>query len=638
MILICDNIVVNFWKGLTMNAMTPLRYFSQQDPEMTQVWRDAAVCQHRSVARTLQALLREGLLNPSRLICDHHVSWYPLWREQAMLRIEGLQSHSAGAWSLRGAVTLYRHDQPARVLHSGSELLKAVAQALPVVVNPADLERLSDELDNSVHNDLQCQTFRRHWSHAQRARFRSHGDTFISALRNLQEEHSALLLEQWGCIGHPSHPTFKTKAGLSDEEVRAFSPEFHPVLQLTVIAVRKSCLYVADGMGVQDYLQWFRHHYPDAALQWRQSLQKREMTLDGWYPLPVHPYQLQYVLPEKFAAEIRRGDIVSLDDVSIATAPTMSFRTVCVLNDTDAPHIKLPVGLRLTSAQRTVSPKSVVMGPRISQLLRQILQREGGFAHTLEIAAEITGACFIDADDDKARHLSVLYRSNPGMRLDDGLFALPVACLYADSPFDGEPLICELIRLACGEGAQAPLDYFRQYSRVVLTACLSTYLLYGIAFEAHQQNSYLRVDAQYRPVQLQVRDFGDLRVYLPVLNAQGMSLTPAREGHSVFHEIQPVREKILHATMLCQLMEFVLLLSRHYQLPESAFCDILRSETDAVFAQLESRCDPAFWQSERRAILHAPWPVKSLLRMRFADTVDDLVGSMPNPLNPAPAA
>ncbi len=621
-----------------MNALTSFRHFTQQDAEMTQVWRDAAVCQHRSVARTLQALLREGLLDPSRLICDHHVSWYPLGYEQHKLRIEGLQSHSAGAWRLYGAVTLYRHDQPVRALHSGSELLKAVAPALAVAIDPADLERLSDELDNGVHNDLQCLTFRHQWRYALRARFRSYGDSFIAALRNQQEEHSALLLEQWACSAHTAHPAFASTDGLSEEERRAYSPEFHPVLQLTVIAVRKSCLYVADGMGVQDYLQWFRHHYPDAVLQWRQSLQKRDMPLNDWYPLPVHPYQLQYVLPEKFAAEIRRGDIVLLDDVSIATAPTMSFRTLCTLNDADAPHIKLPVSLRLTSLQHTVSPTSVVMGPRISQLLRQILQREGGFDHALEIAAEITGACFIDADDDKARHLSVLYRSNPGMRRDDGLFALPVACLYADSPFNSEPLICELIRLSCGEGPQAVLDYFRQYSRVVLTACLSAYLLYGIAFEARQQNSYLRVDAQYRPVQLQVRDFGDLRVYLPVLNAQGMSLTPAREGHSVFHEIQPVREKILHATMLCHLMEFVLLLSRHYQLPESAFCDILRSETEAVFAQLESRCDPAFWQSERQAILHAPWPVKSLLRMRFADTVDDLVGSMPNPLNPAPAA
>jgi siderophore synthetase component len=632
MILICDNIVMNFWKGLTMNAMTPLRYFSQQDPEMTQVWRDAAVCQHRSVARTLQALLREGLLNPSQLIRDHHVSWLPLWGEQTMLRMEGLQSHGAGAWSLQGAVTLFRENQPARILRSGSELLRVVANALPLAVDQACLERLSEELENSLHNDLQCQTFRRHWGSQLRAQFRPHGETFLSALRTLQEPHSALLLEQWGCIGHPNHPTFKTKSGLSDEEVRALSPEFHPVLHIAVIAVRTSCLYVADGMGVQDYLQWFRHHYPEAALQWRLSLQKRAMQVNDWYPLPVHPYQLQRVLPEKFAAEIQRGDIVLLDDVSMAVAPTMSFRTVCALNDEAAPHIKLPVGLRLTTAQRTVSPKSVIMGPRISQLLRQILQREHGFGQTLDIAAEITGAYFLDDDDDKARHLSVIYRSNPGHTADNALMPVPVACLYADSPFAGEPLICELIRLACGDQAQAPLTYFRQYSRVVLTAALSAYLLYGIAFEAHQQNSYLRLDPQFRPVQLQVRDFGDLRVYQPVLAANGFVLNAVREGHSVFTDIQPVREKILHATMICQLAEFVLLLSRHYQLPESAFWEILRSETENLFDQLKPRCDADFWQAERQAILHAPWPVKSLLRMRLADTVDDLVGSMPNPL------
>ena len=42
--------------------------------------------------------------------------------------------------------------------------------------------------------------------------------------------------------------------------------------------------------------------------------------------------------------------------------------------------MKLPISLRLTSVQRSLSPKSAQMGPRVSALLQEILARDGNSA------------------------------------------------------------------------------------------------------------------------------------------------------------------------------------------------------------------------------------------------------------------
>jgi siderophore synthetase component len=54
----------------------------------------------------------------------------------------------------------------------------------------------------------------------------------------------------------------------------------------------------------------------------------------------------------------------------------MSFRTVLPEGRCDAPMVKLAVSLRLTSVQRTVSPRSARMGPPIGHLPLAILERE----------------------------------------------------------------------------------------------------------------------------------------------------------------------------------------------------------------------------------------------------------------------
>ena len=322
------------------------------------------------------------------------------------------------------------------------------------------------------------------------------------------------------------------------------------------------------------------------------------------------------------------------DDVVLDATPTMSFRTVVPAGSPALPHLKLPVSLRLTSVQRTVSPKSAVMGPRITRLLATILDGEAGFGGTLDIVREDVGLYYLDpqGDDDRARHLAILYRANPMAKADRARFPVPVGALFAESPFSGRPLVTEAVALAYGDHAAGAVAYFGRHARTVLTALLSAYLVYGIAFEAHQQNSFIMLDADYAPVQLLARDFGDLRIHGPTLRGAGLAIDAYRAGFTVYDDDEPVRDKLLHAVLLCHLSELALLLAHAYAHPEHHFWDVLRREIENVFSAVRARVDAARWHAERAALLEHDWPAKAFLRMRLSDTQDDVHGTMPNPL------
>lgn len=611
------------------------RSFQVADEEIDVGYLEAC---KRGLQRTLQALFREHLLNIDHLIVEGAISWLPLWKRQSMLRFEGLHIGRIGNCELTGQVSCYQAGERPRALTTSSALLAFVADAMPCAVASINIGRLVRELDNSTENDALCLRYRRHWAGELNTAIRASGETsLLGMLINASREdqpNPSLLLEQWGTLGHPWHPGYKTKLGLSTQEVTALSPEFRARVPVSVAALKADKAHVAMSDGSGGYRAWFAKAFPQCLLMWDEALRQRRLDPGQWLPVPVHPYQASRLLTEKFAAEIANGDLLLLPEVQISATPTMSFRTLVPDGASNLPHIKLPVSLRLTSVQRTVSPKSAVMGPRLTQLLSRMVADEDGFGGALDIVGEETGLHYIDpnGDDERSRHLSVLFRCNPMNKRTASLFPIPAGALFADTPVDGRALVTELVALSYGDDAKGALQFYTHYVDTVLTAVLGPYLLYGIAFEAHQQNSFMMINQDFRPVQLLVRDFGDVRVHGPTLQRSGLALEVFREGHTVFDTEVPARDKFLHAIMLCHLSELGLLLARSYRHAEAAFWDVLRASTVKAFDRLRDRTDPQRWHLEREAVLEANWPAKAFLRMRLSDTSDDVHGEMANPL------
>ena len=93
-----------------------------------------------------------------------------------------------------------------------------------------------------------------------------------------------------------------------------------------------------------------------------------------------------------------------------------------------------------------------------------------------------------------------------------------------------------------------------------------------------------------------------------------------------------MRDKLLHAVMLCHLSELAILLAYTYHTAEARFWNILRHQVELAFDRVEQRTDPQRWARERHALLEGDWPAKSFVRMRLSDSANDEHGTMPNPL------
>lgn len=241
-------------------------------------------------------------------------------------------------------------------------------------------------------------------------------------------------------------------------------------------------------------------------------------------------------------------------------------------------------------------------------------------------------------DEHPGRFLSVVFRNADALTRLDGHLPVAVAALLTAGPMDDRPLICELIARNGEESEAAVAAFFRAYVRTVIRPTLAMYLLYGIAFEAHQQNSTILFDRAGQPQKLLIRDFGDGRSFAPLLEERGYHLKPFTQKGilptTFDKDISLVRSFVIDACLVCHLHEIALCLSEQYGLQGDGLWRILRDETAKAFDALRPRMlSDMFWQQERAAFLENPWPTRSVLRMHLERYRDYRVEhELPNPL------
>ncbi|MDA7085989.1 IucA/IucC family protein [Pseudomonas sp. SA3-5] len=610
--------------------------FRSRHVTLDQLIEALPAARERSFQRLIQALLREGLLDPATLGRDeHNHCWLALGDPGTRLRFDHLQPAGMGSWQLHGSVALCRAQALPYLLQYPSELLQLLSDRLTCCVTSATLTRLARELDDSLRNDSLCLAYHQSWNR----QLRHEQDSVDGLLAWLQAsacpDNPTLLLEQWGTLGHPWHPNYKTKLGLSAAQVIELSPEFEARLPIRLAALRRSCAHSESLDADLDYRHWWHSQFPQASRQLDAELRRQSLEPDDYLPLPVHPWQAEQVLPREFAREIAEQRLILTAIEAFQGHPSMSFRTVLPGASRTLPMVKLPVGLRLTSVQRTLSPRSARMGPRVSRLLLAILGQEPELARHLSVIPERVGLHFNPepADDEHARHLAVLYRDNPLSLIGPGELAVPVGSLFAEDD-RGQPLLRQWVRLAQGrDDSQAMQAWLRDYLAVALPGLLGLYLVYGVAFEAHQQNSFMLMDRDAQPRRLLLRDFGDIRIHRPSLHAQSLDLELHDPQLTLFDDPDIVRDKLLHTCFMCHLGELVLLCARHWQVPERPLWAMLADQVGQCFAALRGRVDEARWQGERRALLEQDWPAKSFMRMRLENSQSDIVGRLRNPLS-----
>ncbi|MFJ1878015.1 IucA/IucC family protein [Streptomyces chartreusis] len=341
--------------------------------------------------------------------------------------------------------------------------------------------------------------------------------TFISERRDSPADSPDLFLaaEQALLLGHPHHPTPKSRESLSETEARLYSPELRGSFPLHWLAVSPSVLATDSA--------WTERGRAIPASQLTARLAGPDLSLpDGYTALPLHPWQLREIRhrPDT-AALFDAGLLVDLGDLGEPWHPTSSVRTV-YRSDASA-MLKLSLGLRITNSRRENLRKELHRGVEVHRLLRSGVATQWQATHPeFDIVRDPAWLAVDGLDGVPVPGLDVMIRHNPFRPSDDvscvaGLVSLlPHAqsgSTAARRRSDTEPLrsrLAELItRLATRTGrarGAVAAEWFLRYLEHVVRPVLWLDAEAGVALEAHQQNTLLLLDGDGWPSGGRYRD------------------------------------------------------------------------------------------------------------------------------------
>lgn len=346
--------------------------------------------------------------------------------------------------------------------------------------------------------------------------------TFISDRRERPADGPDLFLnaEQALLLGHPLHPTPKSREGLTEAEARLYSPELRGSFPLHWMAVAPSLLATDSA--------WTDRGRPVPADHLTARLAGHGLPLpDGYAALPLHPWQSREVRHRaETAALLDAGLLRDLGPFGTSWHPTSSVRTV---HQSGAPAmLKLSLGLRITNSRRENLRKELHRGVEVHRLLRSGLSKQWQAVHPgFDIVRDPAWLAVDGHDGLPVPGLDLMIRHNPFLPSDDvscvaGLVSLRPSghpavgrvALADDSGSTRTPplrsrLALVVTRLAKRTGrphGAVATEWFLRYLEQVVRPVLWLDSEAGVALEAHQQNTLLLLDAEGWPAGGRYRD------------------------------------------------------------------------------------------------------------------------------------
>ncbi|MFD5703081.1 IucA/IucC family protein [Streptomyces lasiicapitis] len=334
---------------------------------------------------------------------------------------------------------------------------------------------------------------------------------FIADRRNNPGDTPDLFLaaEQSLLLGHPLHPTPKSREGLSDTEVRLYSPELRGGFPLHWLAVDRSVLAMDSA--------WTERGRALPADRLTARLAGPDLPLpDGHAALPAHPWQIRELRhrPDT-AALLDAGLLKDLGPHGEPWYPTSSVRT---LYRPGAPAmLKLSLALRITNSRRENLRKELHRGVEVHRLLRSGLAEQWQAAHPgFDVIRDPAWLAVTGADGEEVTGFDLMIRHNPFRSGDD---ATCIAGLVSPRPTaqptgqDRPPMHSRLAaiitRLAGHTGRSrgaVATEWFLRYLQHVVRPVLWLDSEAGVALEAHQQNTLLLLDPAGWPTGGRYRD------------------------------------------------------------------------------------------------------------------------------------
>jgi spermidine-citrate ligase len=315
--------------------------------------------------------------------------------------------------------------------------------------------------------------------------------------------------EQALLLGHPLHPTPKSRGEMSPAERAAYSPETGGTFRLRWLAAAPHVVRHASATGTPA---------PELA----ERLARRggdtnrvavDAVRDRWPDrvlLPVHPWELAHLRHRPEVATLfDRGALVDVGPLGDPVTPTTSVRTVY---RGDWPwQLKFSLHVRVTNSLRVTLPKELDRAVEAATLGRtEVGAAAGRVAPRFRCIHDPAYLTVVDGDR-VVDGFSVLLRENPWPGGHDARHNVSaVTTLCQDHPFGGPSRLARIVaRRAEREGRDVHAvgrEWFAVFLDVAVVSLVRLYLELGLTFEPHQQNTLLELDDDGWPERCAYRD------------------------------------------------------------------------------------------------------------------------------------
>ncbi|CAB4374654.1 unnamed protein product [Rhizophagus irregularis] len=349
---------------------------------------------------------------------------------------------------------------------------------------------------------------------------------------------SSVEWEQSLLEGHAFHPMHKARHAISPiQEILPGSYDFmNPLIRFIEVPLDKMVI---------------RGSYEKTIEKITKLLPSPPPSSKNTILIPVHELQIPNIeskfpfaniLPEKY---------------SIKAKSQASLRTVVIpeLNDI---AIKLPLGIKVTSALRTVTPWSTHSGPALGSIIDKLeIDR-----NLLKVCKEFAGVYSIEKDFDIAKHSTCIIREDFNELNSDGERVIICAALVERDEF-GKSVVEKVWNL---DTEQKRIDFFDRFVSILFKAFLPPVFVNGFSFEAHLQNVLARFDSKSGElVGFVVRDFGGIKHHQDTLfESIGERVDVLEESFTEAKDFPEVYKILYHTLILCNVHRFARALNLHY--------------------------------------------------------------------------
>jgi siderophore synthetase component len=445
---------------------------------------------------------------------------------------------------------------------------------------------------------------------------------YIEAHRPGGDDDSFISAEQSLVFGHSLHPTPKSRQGMTSWQEPSYSPELRGRFQLVYFAADASVVSYKSVAGLSA---------PEivASLAGASGIETRP----GEMLLPMHPLQAEALLLDDGIRDLQKaGKLRLVGPAGPEFTATSSVRTVY---NEDLPWMaKFSLPVRITNSLRVNSRKELEAGVAMAKLLQRTgIGSDDGRFKVIADPAYIT----LDLPGRSESGFEVILRENPFVTC-KGRGKLTIAALTAE-PLPGEQSRLErIIRQLCLRDGTHPEPvcryWFQRYLDCALDPLVMLYDDFGLALEAHQQNSLIDVSQGYPTVGYYRDNQG---FYLSKRHRVRLSqhVPEAAEIASLYYDDRDIQDRFAYYLIVNQIFSVIARMGHDGLIDEEVLLHMLRDRLEVL-----SRTTSGVGREFVRSVLDRPTVAfKANLMTRLFD-VDELQTSnerslyarQPNPL------